>query len=62
MAFFPRLPCFVAVVSVLMCIFVFAMSQDAHNCILEFDEDTAMFSVYDGHGGNTDTYSLKFTQ
>lgn len=25
--------------------------EDAHNCILEFDEDTAMFSVYDGHGG-----------
>lgn len=27
--------------------------QDAHNCILEFDEETAMFAVYDGHGGNT---------
>lgn len=25
--------------------------QDAHNCIPEFDEETAMFSVYDGHGG-----------
>lgn len=25
--------------------------QDAHNCILDFDEDTAMFAVYDGHGG-----------
>lgn len=25
--------------------------EDAHNCILEFDEETAMFSVYDGHGG-----------
>uniref|UniRef100_A0A8C6NJR8 Protein phosphatase 1G n=1 Tax=Nothobranchius furzeri TaxID=105023 RepID=A0A8C6NJR8_NOTFU len=25
--------------------------EDAHNCIPEFDEDTAMFSVYDGHGG-----------
>ncbi|KAJ0056164.1 hypothetical protein NL108_003453, partial [Boleophthalmus pectinirostris] len=24
---------------------------DAHNCIPDFDEDTAMFSVYDGHGG-----------
>lgn len=45
------------VVCILMCIFVFAVSQDAHNCIPEFDEETAMFSVYDGHGGNTDTYS-----
>uniref|UniRef100_A0A8C9XMN7 Protein phosphatase 1G n=1 Tax=Sander lucioperca TaxID=283035 RepID=A0A8C9XMN7_SANLU len=25
--------------------------EDAHNCIPEFDEETAMFSVYDGHGG-----------
>ncbi|XP_075966114.1 protein phosphatase 1G [Anarhichas minor] len=25
--------------------------EDAHNCITEFDEETAMFSVYDGHGG-----------
>ncbi|XP_017274109.1 protein phosphatase 1G isoform X2 [Kryptolebias marmoratus] len=25
--------------------------EDAHNCIPEFDEDTAMFAVYDGHGG-----------
>ncbi|KAM6977366.1 protein phosphatase 1G [Aplochiton taeniatus] len=25
--------------------------EDAHNCIPEMDEDTAMFAVYDGHGG-----------
>ncbi|XP_063770972.1 protein phosphatase 1G [Pseudophryne corroboree] len=25
--------------------------EDAHNCIPELDGDTAMFSVYDGHGG-----------
>uniref|UniRef100_A0A672H1K1 Protein phosphatase 1G n=1 Tax=Salarias fasciatus TaxID=181472 RepID=A0A672H1K1_SALFA len=25
--------------------------EDAHNCIPDFDEETAMFSVYDGHGG-----------
>uniref|UniRef100_A0A8C6V556 Protein phosphatase 1G n=1 Tax=Neogobius melanostomus TaxID=47308 RepID=A0A8C6V556_9GOBI len=25
--------------------------EDAHNCIPDFDEDTSMFSVYDGHGG-----------
>ncbi|XP_068176932.1 protein phosphatase 1G isoform X2 [Antennarius striatus] len=25
--------------------------EDAHNCILEFDHETAMFAVYDGHGG-----------
>ncbi|XP_077991842.1 protein phosphatase 1G-like [Glandiceps talaboti] len=25
--------------------------EDAHNCILNLDEDTAMFGVYDGHGG-----------
>lgn len=31
----------------------FVFLQDAHNCILEFDEETAMFAVYDGHGGNT---------
>uniref|UniRef100_A0A3Q0RFY2 Protein phosphatase 1G n=1 Tax=Amphilophus citrinellus TaxID=61819 RepID=A0A3Q0RFY2_AMPCI len=24
--------------------------EDAHNCIPEFDEETAMFAVYDGHG------------
>lgn len=28
------------------------MSQeDAHNCIPDFDENTALFAVYDGHGG-----------
>lgn len=32
------------------------MFQDAHNCIPEFDEETAMFAVYDGHGGNTPTH------
>lgn len=25
--------------------------EDAHNCIPELDNETAMFSVYDGHGG-----------
>lgn len=25
--------------------------EDAHNCLLEFDEHTALFAVYDGHGG-----------
>ncbi|KAL5015896.1 hypothetical protein ScPMuIL_005485 [Solemya velum] len=25
--------------------------EDAHNCIPEFDTDTALFAVYDGHGG-----------
>uniref|UniRef100_K7GGQ7 protein-serine/threonine phosphatase n=1 Tax=Pelodiscus sinensis TaxID=13735 RepID=K7GGQ7_PELSI len=25
--------------------------QDAHNCIPDLDSETAMFSVYDGHGG-----------
>ncbi|KAL4640865.1 protein phosphatase 1G-like [Arapaima gigas] len=25
--------------------------EDAHNCIPEFDEETSMFAVYDGHGG-----------
>ncbi|XP_069461562.1 protein phosphatase 1G isoform X1 [Ambystoma mexicanum] len=25
--------------------------EDAHNCIPELDTETAMFSVYDGHGG-----------
>lgn len=27
-------------------------SQDAHNCIINFDTDTAYFAVYDGHGGD----------
>ncbi|XP_064605130.1 probable protein phosphatase CG10417 [Liolophura sinensis] len=28
------------------------MSQeDAHNCVPEFEEDTSLFAVYDGHGG-----------
>lgn len=26
--------------------------QDAHNCILDFDENTSLFAVYDGHGGH----------
>ncbi|XP_044261089.1 probable protein phosphatase 2C 21 [Tribolium madens] len=25
--------------------------EDAHNCILDYDEDTSFFAVYDGHGG-----------
>lgn len=25
--------------------------EDAHNCILNFDEKTSFFAVYDGHGG-----------
>ncbi|XP_042562411.1 protein phosphatase 1G [Clupea harengus] len=25
--------------------------EDSHNCIPELDEETAMFAVYDGHGG-----------
>uniref|UniRef100_A0A8C0FRD2 protein-serine/threonine phosphatase n=1 Tax=Bubo bubo TaxID=30461 RepID=A0A8C0FRD2_BUBBB len=29
----------------------FSLFQDAHNCIPELDSETAMFSVYDGHGG-----------
>lgn len=26
--------------------------QDAHNCILDFDDDVSFFAVYDGHGGS----------
>ncbi|XP_060527784.1 probable protein phosphatase CG10417 [Cylas formicarius] len=26
--------------------------EDAHNCILDFDENTSLFAVYDGHGGH----------
>lgn len=26
--------------------------EDAHNCILEYDTDTSLFAVYDGHGGH----------
>ncbi|XP_057377745.1 protein phosphatase 1G-like [Daphnia carinata] len=26
--------------------------EDAHNCILDFDTDTSLFAVYDGHGGH----------
>lgn len=32
--------------------FTFKFFQDAHNCILDFDTDTSLFAVYDGHGGN----------
>ncbi|XP_059324868.1 protein phosphatase 1G isoform X3 [Ammospiza nelsoni] len=32
--------------------------EDAHNCIPELDSETAMFSVYDGHGGNCTTLSV----
>lgn len=46
------------VVCNVMCIFVFLVPQDAHNCIPEFDDETAMFSVYDGHGGNTHAHCI----
>ncbi len=26
--------------------------QDAHNCIINYDTDTSLFAVYDGHGGH----------
>ncbi|XP_044733042.1 probable protein phosphatase 2C 58 [Chrysoperla carnea] len=26
--------------------------EDAHNCIIDFDENTSLFAVYDGHGGH----------
>ncbi|KAK7864745.1 hypothetical protein R5R35_012254 [Gryllus longicercus] len=26
--------------------------EDSHNCIIEFDENTSLFAVYDGHGGH----------
>lgn len=28
------------------------MFQDAHNCALDFDTNTSLFAVYDGHGGH----------
>ena len=28
-----------------------SLLQDAHKCILDFDEETSLFSVYDGHEG-----------
>lgn len=33
------------------CVFLFCF-QDAHNCFTEFDENTSLFAVYDGHGGH----------
>uniref|UniRef100_A0A672L8A1 protein-serine/threonine phosphatase n=1 Tax=Sinocyclocheilus grahami TaxID=75366 RepID=A0A672L8A1_SINGR len=30
--------------------------EDAHNCIPELDDETAMFAVYDGHGGELGSY------
>ncbi len=41
-------------------VFLFVLSQDAHNCIPEFDEETAMFAVYDGHGGNTHIHIISY--
>ncbi|XP_018329466.1 probable protein phosphatase CG10417 isoform X2 [Agrilus planipennis] len=26
--------------------------EDSHNCILEYDKNTSLFAVYDGHGGH----------
>lgn len=34
-----------------MFFFSFLFFQDAHNAILNFDEKTSFFAVYDGHGG-----------
>lgn len=31
-------------------IFLFSI-QDAHVCILDFDDDVSLFGVFDGHGG-----------
>lgn len=28
------------------------LDKDAHNSILDFDTDTSLFAVYDGHGGH----------
>lgn len=34
------------------CFMACFVSQDAHNCMPGMDDETAMFAVYDGHGGN----------
>ncbi|KAJ4445608.1 hypothetical protein ANN_12290, partial [Periplaneta americana] len=34
--------------------------EDAHSCIMEYDENTSFFAVYDGHGGHeVATYSAQ---
>lgn len=38
------------------CFMACFVSQDAHNCIPELDDETAMFAVYDGHGGKLVTF------
>ncbi|KAF5283184.1 hypothetical protein FQR65_LT02696 [Abscondita terminalis] len=30
--------------------------EDAHNCILDLDQNTSLFAVYDGHGGHEVAY------
>ena len=32
--------------------YLFHLSQDAHNAIINFDDHTSFFAVYDGHGGH----------
>lgn len=33
-------------------IYYYVCFQDAHNCLLDFDVNTSLFAVYDGHGGH----------
>lgn len=41
----------VSIIVTCVCLCVVCL-QDAHNCLLDFDEDTSLFAVYDGHGGH----------
>lgn len=35
------------------CVLIYVQTQDAHSIVPDFDQDSSLFGVYDGHGGKS---------